>query len=121
MNFPGFTPTTPENASLFSGAQWDPNADECFSKVMSIIGDVNGMTNPGGASYNVYGGNKSVNIADMVPIADDAGLSGNRPLTTPFEKKFWPYKYIGVQYNTSGGTGTVNILFHSSATKVKVI
>lgn len=121
MIFPGFNPPVPEGADFFSGVAWDPNAPNCNSKTLSIIGDTSAMTVPGGGGFTVLGGNKSANQADMVPINDEYGSSGMRPLNSPFEKKYWPYQYIGILYTNSGGTGTVQMLMQTSNTEVKLV
>lgn len=117
MILPNFN-AVPENAGLFVGYEWNPydNNGGCASgsAPMCITGDASAMTVPGSGSYQVFGSNKSINLADMVAVDDETGSNAARLLTVPFIRPNWPFKYIGIKYVTSGGTGTVTVYKNSN-------
>lgn len=101
-----------EAASVFVGTEF------CGDKEFSLQFITSLMTNSAGATYEVMGSNISTNQADMVDVLDESGAAGVRGVTTPFVRKDFPYKFIGINYITGGGTGTYTVCFEQ---KLKVV
>lgn len=100
----------PENADKFS-SQVLSNCSKSVGVSVQLDGrSANGLN--GSERITVYGSNLSANVADMIAVKDEYGTAGAVAITAQFEKKYFPYKWIGIKYThgTNVGTGTVSVV-----------
>lgn len=119
MMFPGLD-GVPENTDKFAAQDFSPNCSN--SMPFSIQAD-NSASVGGDASgtFTVMGSNLSKNVADMVPVVAQNGSSGPLPVVGgTFEKSYFPFKFIGIQYthNTNAGSGTISLVMEQRPTKI---
>ncbi len=119
MIFPDLN-TVPENADVFSSAEFSPS----MSDSMSVSVQVNTalMADSVSPSITVMGSNISGNVADMVPVKDEALISGPLAMNAPFVRNSFPYKWIGIQYTANGnvGAGTFSVYIEKKVQRVNV-
>lgn len=118
MMFPGLN-GVPENTDKFAAQEFSP---ECSNSMpFSIQADNSGTVGgDGSGQFTVMGSNISKLVGDMVNVLQENGSSGPISVNATFEKSYFPYKYIGIQYshNTNAGTGTVSLVMEQRPTKI---
>lgn len=116
--FAGSVTALPENADAFVGYELSPSNSD--APIISICPDVSAAINPATPGYTILGGNKSASVGDMFPVADDSGASGAKPLTQPFIKTNFPFKYFGIQFSCNGDAGAGTVAFYL-AEKIEIV
>lgn len=116
--FPGLN-NIPENADAFGSQEYSDTGDYC---AFSIQIDTTLMTDKVNPNFQVMGSNISGNAVDMLPVKDEYGVVGPISMATMFEKKYFPYKWIGIQYtaNTNAGAGTFTASMEKKAQRINI-
>jgi len=117
--FPGLV-TVPENADVFAAEEFTPSSSASLAVSVQIAASL--MNGDASANYTVMGSNISALVGDMVPVKDEAGISGALAVNVPWVRNNFPFKFIGIQYshNTNAGTGTFSVTIEKKAQLVKV-
>lgn len=110
----------PENADKYYAEEFSPSDSDNMS--LSLQVSTAAMANPNTGNFQVLGSNISKLVEDMIPVKDESGNAGSLALVNPFVKSYFPYKYLGIQYNCNGngGAGTLTFYLEKKAQRVNI-